>query len=377
MKQVREARGLTPGAAATMAGVSRQSLYAYERGAQQPRIDVAEALAHAYGVELAFLTTSPARTEAVVFYRSLASTTQRSRASVERLVEWLLEVCDRLDQYVELPEWALPKIDERTLDQLADPKFVERLAKELREEWQLGAEPIADVVGLLESRGLVFTRLRLDQANLDAFSLFSERRARGFGVLNADKGTAVRSRGDALHEAFHLMTHARMTRIPKNFCADREQRNTIETPAKQFPSAFLFPEKAFREHVTSNSTLDDLLQLKPRWGVSVAAMVMRGAALGIFDEFQKTSMFRAISYRGWRTKEPFDDRLVPEKPSLLRSAIEALGVEQPSALSRLVSRFGVPFADVELLCGLPEGFLGQVHTPRARIRVRARPKGGA
>lgn len=377
LKQVREARGLAPAAAAKEAGVSRQSLYAYERGAQQPRTDVAEALARAYKVDLAFLTTKPVRTDALVFYRSLASTTKRSRGRVERRVEWLLEVFDRVDEYVELPEWGLPLVEGRSVEELADPVFVESLADELRQDWHLGEDPIGDVVGLLESRGVVFTRLHLAQAKLDAFSLFSKRRGRGFGVLNADKGTAVRSRGDALHEAFHLMTHARMAGIPADFCVDREQRNLIERPAKQFPTAFLFPQRAFRDQVSSRSSLDDLLRLKPRWGVSVAAMVVRGAALGIFDEAQKTSMFRAISYRGWRRQEPLDDRLVPEEPSLLRSAIEALGAEQPASVGRLVSGLGVPRPDVEELCGLPQGFLEQVQSPRARIRVRARPKGGA
>jgi Zn-dependent peptidase ImmA (M78 family)/transcriptional regulator with XRE-family HTH domain len=377
LRQVREARGLTPSAAAKQAGVSRQSLYAYERGAQQPRTDVAEALARVYEVDLSFLTTGPVRADAPVFYRSLASTTKRSRARVERRVEWLLEVCDRLDEFVELPEWRLPRVEARTIEEVAESSFVEGFADELRQEWRLGSDPVGDVVGLLESRGVVFTRLHLAQAKLDAFSLFSKRRGRGFGVLNADKGTAVRARQDALHEAFHLMTHAQMADIPEDFCVDREQRNLIERPAKQFPTALLFPERAFRDQVSSRSSLDDLLRLKPRWGVSVAAMVVRGAALGIFDEAQKTSMFRAISYRGWRKKEPLDDRLVPEEPTLLRSAIEALKDEQPTSLARLVSVIGIPRSDVEDLCGLPEGFLGQVQSPRARIRVRARPKGGA
>lgn len=372
LRQAREARGLSVAQASEIVGISRQSLSAYERGSQTPRAQVVEDLAKAYDVEVAFLTTPPEGMGTPVFYRSLAATTARDRAEVEAKVSLLAEVVQRVNEVVQLPAWELPQFGEMTISAVAETTFVENLANDLREDWGLGLEPVRNVVDLLEARGVVFTRLTLAKASLDAFSIFHA--GRGYGVLNSDKGAAVRSRGDALHEAFHLMTHARMSELGPDFHRDRDLRQQIEAPAKAFPTAFLFPAKAFRDEVSKRSTLDDLLLLKPRWGVSVAAMVYRAKTLGVFSDDRATQMFRAITYRGWRRQEPLDDRMVAEEPRLLREAVETLVDADPMLAQRT---FGpLPKDVMEQLCGLPTGFLSEALRPRPKLRLRV-PKGAS
>ena len=371
LKQVREARSLAPSEAAERLGISRQTLYAYEAGRQTPRAGVVERIADVYEVAFALLTREPTPCDGVRFYRRLASVTKRARVSAERRVEWLFELYDLLSNEVVFPEWRLPKIANLTLEELGDQKFLETLATQLRASLGLKDGPVPDALRAFEELGVVFTRLPLDKSKLDAFSLFSASRGRGFVVLNSDKGSAVRSRADVCHEAFHLMTHARMPSIPEGFAKDRVRRKMIEDPAQTFPGAFLFPREPFLELVTSHSTLDDLLRIKPKWKVSVASMVMRAYKLGVFSSAKRQAMFKLINYRGWRKREPFDDRLVVERPQLLGLAFEAVATEDAHRVRRIISNLGFGDRDVEHLCGLQRGLLEQLRQPTPlRLRVK-------
>ena len=50
-------------------------------------------------------------------------------------------------------------------------------------------------------------------------------------------------------------------------------------------------------------------------------MVIRCRDLGIFDETQVTNLYKQISFRKWRSKEPLDDQLPFEQPKLLATAM--------------------------------------------------------
>jgi len=88
-------------------------------------------------------------------------------------------------------------------------------------------------------------------------------------------------------------------------------------------------------------------------------MVYRCKDLGIFDEYQITNLYKQISARKWRTKEPLDDpeRYPLEQPKLLRRALEmilAAGKKRPADL--LVDLTLSPRV-IETLCNLDEGAL--------------------
>jgi len=61
--------------------------------------------------------------------------------------------------------------------------------------------------------------------------------------------------------------------------------------------AFLLPAETFAADVRTPVTLDSLLLLKQRWGVSVAAMIMRLEALKILDADAKLVLFKRRSAR--------------------------------------------------------------------------------
>ena len=94
--------------------------------------------------------------------------------------------------------------------------------------------------------------------------------------------------------------------------------------SSQFSAELLLPEKAMRREIASPVTLTSLAELKPRWGVSIQALVFRAHQLGIIGDRQYRYLFEQISIRGWRTREPKNLDIAVEKPRTLRKIVELL-----------------------------------------------------
>ena len=56
----------------------------------------------------------------------------------------------------------------------------------------------------------------------------------------------------------------------------------------------------------------------------MGALVERAYRAGLLTAAQRTSMWKMLSARGWRTREPLSDELVPEHPRLAEQIAAAL-----------------------------------------------------
>ncbi|MCI1141705.1 hypothetical protein MOP88_04125 [Sphingomonas sp. WKB10] len=90
--------------------------------------------------------------------------------------------------------------------------------------------------------------------------------------------------------------------------------------------------------------------------MSIAAMIMRCASLGIVDDEAKQRLFKHYSAKGWRKEEPLDRELEAEKPRLLGRSIKLLCDEKIVTRVQLLEGLRLFAHDVESLCDLPAGF---------------------
>jgi Zn-dependent peptidase ImmA (M78 family) len=170
--------------------------------------------------------------------------------------------------------------------------------------------PIPNVVGLLESHGVVVTRLPLASTDVDAFSLpFSDR---PIVVLGAEKNDRARSRFDAAHELGHLVMHGeQLWGLPE-----------VERQAHRFAAAFLMPRRDIADQLPDRTDWPRFFSLKRQWQVSLAALLMRARALGRMAEGDYLTAVKAASARGWRRVEPVPLGR-PEQPQLLQALLQA------------------------------------------------------
>lgn len=349
LRQAREARGITAVQLAKTIGVTAAAVSQYEKGVQTPAPSVLQRIFEELEMPMQFfLRPMPIREPGTVFFRSQSSATKAARKRASRRFEWLREIVEYLETFIELPRVNLPKLDavRRPLNEVA----IEKLAETVRAHWGLGNTPIANVVWLLETHGIIVGRHDFGDHRLDAFSEFSDR---PYIVLNADKKSAVRSRFDAAHELGHLLMHRGVDQSTVN---RSEHFLEIEEEAHRFAAALLFPEAAFRREVYSVS-LELFRSLKMKWRVSIGMMLMRAKHLGMIDKDDERRLWLSYGRRGWRTREPLDDSLELEEPSLLRRSILLLlekGISTPQILSFAT---GLNVRDIVELTGTPRDLM--------------------
>src|SRR5262249_50293847 len=151
-----------------------------------------------------------------------------------------------------------------------------------------------------------------DIKSRDAFSLWFDDRP----IIALSTGRpGDRGRMSIAHETGHLVLHRGRSRFEVD-----------DFEADDFAAEFLMPEVAMREEITSPVTLSSLAALKPKWKVSIQALVVRAKELGIITDRQYRYLFEQISSMGWRKNEPVT--VVPELPRALRQMAEMRFGEQ-------------------------------------------------
>ncbi len=379
LREAREAHEMTITALSEILGVSKQAISQYEKGVQTPRPEVMERLAARLNLPMRFfLQPRPETAFNTVFFRSMSSATNSARGRGKIRFGWLKEMVAYLRQFVLFKDVHLPDFDIPQDPLVLNPEKIEWYARECRRKWDMGDGAITNVVLLLENNGIVVTRGQLGE-KLDAFSEWSTSDNTPYIFLGTDKQTAVRSRFDAAHELGHLLLHRS---IPKNLLNNSRDFNLIERQADRFAAAFLLPAEIFLRDLSFPS-LDAFRVLKEKWKVSIQMMIMRCWHLNIVNDEERQRLFVNLNRRGWRKKEPLDDRLAPERPVFLRRCFELLIENHVQSREDILSTLPFRISDIEELTELPKGFLeeqGNKIEPLPRLaspRSDRRPTSGA
>jgi Zn-dependent peptidase ImmA (M78 family) len=139
------------------------------------------------------------------------------------------------------------------------------------------------------------------------------------------------------HEVGHLRLHQLRTVDDK----------TAEQEAFRFGSALLLPRPMAVKEIPCPVTLRGLVNVKARWGISIAALVKLCLDLELITPERATSLFKQISARGWRKNEPVE--VAEEHPLLVRRVVEAAtGTTKPAALAQ---RLGIPAIAISEILG--------------------------
>jgi len=286
--EARRARQLTAANLAAMTEVSPVSISKYENGHQTPRHDIVARLATVLAFPRDyFFRESMNEDPKPVFWRAKLSAPVSALDGASVRLEWVKEVIDYLGQFFDFPALDLPFVEVPTDPTRIDGDAIEQIAEVVRQHWNVRKGPLPDVIEKLECSGVLISRIRVGAEKVDAFSQWSDRFGVPFVVLSRDKASAVRQRFDALHELAHILLHRNVTEKHLN---NRATYKLLERQADQFASFMLLPERDFLDELYA-PTLDGMLSLKERWGVSVAAMIIRCKSLELLDDASSKRMW--------------------------------------------------------------------------------------
>jgi Zn-dependent peptidase ImmA (M78 family) len=355
-----------------MLQVSRQAVSQYERPkGTTPSSEIMDRICSKLGLFPHFFLRPPLPIESTpIFYRSMTSATKTARLRAERRFSWLKEIVLFLQRFLKPIKVNVPTFDVPEDPIALEDDRIEKLAADARRFWNLGDGPISNVSWLLENNGVIVVRHELSANKLDAFSQWSSITNAPMIVLSADKESAVRSRWDAAHEIAHLILHRY---VPAKLLNKKELFSVMEDQAHHFAGAFLMPEASFLNDLVVPQ-LDAMRALKSKWKVAIGAMIKRLEKLEYISDHHARRLWINRTQRGWRTREPFDETLEPEKPRLLQRCFDALLSRGVIAPEDVECNLGFPLHTVERLCSLPWRYFADEESDQSQPQILPFPR---
>jgi len=294
LERARKAAGLSMNALANEVGLSANAIKKYEHGTAMPSSSNLLKLAKALDV----------RTE--YFFRPTKV--------IEQAERWqeLLELYP--DSVKPIPEFTLPN---ELPEQIFSLEQAEDLAIQMRHAWELGLNPIHDMIDTLEAKGVMI--ITTDVETDKKFDGLAGKIGSTPVVVISTAQSGDRQRFTLAHELGHLVVHGRLA-----------EGIDEEKACNAFAGAFLLPTQSLIEHLGEKRRHiepRELLMLKHEYGISMLAALFRAGQCGIITPATQKNLFMLFSKNGWRTEEP--GKAYPHESTYLHKQLvyRALGEE--------------------------------------------------
>ncbi|TKV80073.1 ImmA/IrrE family metallo-endopeptidase [Bradyrhizobium elkanii] len=279
-------RRLTARALAEKTGLAELTISRLEKGTNVPDDATLDKLIQALAFPREFfLDGDPEEIDTgAVSFRSFTKMSARERDAAIAAGAMGLQLSAWVEERFQLPQPGLIDLSYET-----EP---ESAAAALRQYWGLGERPIANMLALLETKGVRIFSLAENTASVNAFSFWRDNKPYIF--LNNFK-TAESSIFDSAHELGHLVMHKH---------GDPKETRAAEREANGFASAFLMPSRDVRSQVQRPISTQTILGAKSRWRVSAMALSYRLHALGMLSDWRYKSIIMDLGKWGYRDGEP-------------------------------------------------------------------------
>jgi Zn-dependent peptidase ImmA (M78 family)/DNA-binding XRE family transcriptional regulator len=274
--------------------VTRQALHKYEKGEFMPDSEMIGLLCNALGVRQDYFYRKNVVELGEIRFRKYTRYSSKEKNS---LIE---KAKDVLSRYLELEE--ILHIDSRFKPNYKKAPVrsndqVEKVASALRQEWQLGTDPIFNLIELFEDHNIKVIEIESDDS-FDGLSAWANNDQIPVIVLNKNVLKSLdRKRFTALHELAHLLM---------NFEGLTDKQ--IEKYCNYFAAAMLLPRETIEKEVgksRSKLLLPELGAIKKQYGISMQAIAYRLKDLGIITESYFKQFMFFINQSGFKVEEPY------------------------------------------------------------------------
>ncbi|MGI5924062.1 MAG: helix-turn-helix domain-containing protein [Lentisphaeria bacterium] len=297
LKQARLASGLSLAELAKRLSardipITRAALSNYELGKRKPAASIVRALGKELGVASGyFLGAEPLTINWLAFRcqnRPGKLWSERIKAQAEQIAE---KACRLFDIVPTADRLDFPH--RRSVQTDAD---AEQAASALRQAWGLGCAPILSLCQTAEMQGAIVVSMD-DGACSDCFACFAGmiHGRRPLLVLNGQAPSEQR-RFNLAHTIGHVIMDS-----------DGLPEETAEGLAQRFAASLLVPPAVVKRELgerRQSLSLHELVMLKRRYGMSMAAWLYVARAHKVITEQSYTTLWAEFGRRGWKHCEP-------------------------------------------------------------------------
>jgi len=267
--------------------ISKQAIGKYELGDRKPSLEILITIAQAVNVKLDyFLRESEIQLGEINYRKQDSLPKKKQQEIIEKTRDYLeryLEAEDLVGEVIAFDD-SLKKLRIKNLDN------IEAIARQVRDVWQLGTNPIHNITETLEEHGIKV--LRLEDKIVD-FSGMSTWVNDTIPVIVLGENPIDRIRFTAMHELGHLLLDI-----------DKYSIKEQEKICNKFAGAMLLPETSLKAELgghRKNIHLKELLLIKAQYGISPQAILYRCRELGLITETLFASQTKMMKDRGiWK-----------------------------------------------------------------------------
>lgn len=293
LKELREGYHMTLQQLADKLGVSRQAVHRLETSDMKPSSEMLMNICEIFGKNYDDFRKNVAdrySLEQISFRHS-----REGEVKQLTLVEIKQEVLNEVSYFIDLED--LLGI-ERTFDNpvadlgIVHRKDVEKAAKQLRKKWKLGSVPIADVVDILENKGVYVVEVSYNEDFSGLSTMLNNEIP--VVVLNRNVLTKTRKRLTAIHELAHLILQF----------AQHLDEQTIERYCNHFAGAVLIPEEVLFDELGKRRmgiSFSELKRIKETYGISIQAIIFRASETGFISPGDLGTWLQ--TYEEWKKNE--------------------------------------------------------------------------
>ncbi len=294
LKRARNAAGYSLRDLADVIGVSHTAISKFEKDQLMPASPQLLNIAKALDVRTEyFLRPFPVKLEGIE-YRKRSSL---KKSELNKITANVYEQAERWEELLRLypnppvSDFSLPHEISETVTSSIE---IEEISEALRKAWNLGLNPIPDLIDTLESKGLLVISSPVDSNQ--KFDGLAGHMGNKQIVVVSENWCGDRQRFTLVHELGHLVLKGRLS-------VDLDEENACN----HFAGAFLLPKNAvidaLGEH-RKDINVNELYMLKLEFGISMAGIINRAFQCGVISAHLRKSYFIEFSKRGWRKTEP-------------------------------------------------------------------------
>ena len=292
--RARKAAGLSLRDLGGQIGLTHASIKKYEDEQATPTSTTLLKLARALNVRTEYFFRQETVALDRIEYRKRSSLPKKRLDAIEH------EVIDQIERRIELENLfptppVIPFAPVRELPpRITDLAQIEGAVEMVRKAWDLGYDPIPDLIDVLETHGI---RVFMIDANTDPkFDGLAASVNQMPIIVVGSNWPGDRQRFTLAHELGHLML--------SGLLADDIDE---EMACNRFAGAFLIPRKSVEQELGAHRSYiepKELALLKEEFGLSMAGILYRARDLGIVTPAWRDEQAKLFRIKGWHLTEP-------------------------------------------------------------------------
>ncbi len=335
IKQARKASGMSQRVLADKAGISAMAISKYENNQSVPSSGVMLNIAKALGVRTEYFFRHVTVELENVNHREHEKLPEKEELKVradvtEQLERWLM-----LEKFLPAP-WSKPfELPPDLPVQISDYDEIEAVASGVRKHWDLGLNPVSDLIDMLETKGIKVFITKYD-GHKNFNGLFAT--VNGAPVVVVGKHwTGDRQRFTLAHELGHLVLAGRL-----------DSKLNEETACYRFAGAFIAPKEMVMGALGVRRTWlepQELMMLKHEWGLSMQAWSFRALNLGVTSKEAHKEIWRSYLQKWKKTQREPDPQVPQEKARLFAQLVYRALAEDMISESKAAELMGMPLVE--------------------------------